>query len=226
MKKLLCAGAAIALSAALAAPAAAQVNGIGVTNPQGAIFGTKALADAYGQINTTYAQAIAQLQQTQQQRDQLMRQFDTDQDGALSEAETAAAQANTTAVQQLQTLNQTIAQQQQPISLAQIYVIEQIAMQYGTALQQVITQKSVQMILEPDAVVYAPDEAVLTDDVTAALDQLIPAATTAVPAGWQPQQQSVVVWQDVQEIIARLAAMRQAQQQAGQQQPAAPVQGR
>jgi Skp family chaperone for outer membrane proteins len=217
-----------ALAALAAVPAAAQVNGIGVTNPQAAIFGSKALSDAYGTINSTYAAQITQLQQSQQQRDQLLRQFDTDQNGNLSEAETAAAQANAAAVQQLQTLNQAIAQAQRPISLAQIYVVEQIAMQYSAALQQVITQKSVQLILEPEAVAYAPEAAVLTDDVITALDQLIPAASTAVPDGWQPQQQSVAVWEAVQELIATVAQMRQAQaqQQPAAQQPATPVQGR
>ena len=218
-------GAALAVLAAFAAvPAAAQVNGIGVTNPQAAIFGSKALSAAYGQINTTYAAQITQLQQNQQQRDQILRQFDTDQNGDLSEAETAAAQANTAAVQQLQTVNQQIAQAQRPISLAQIYVVEQIAQQYSAALQQVITQKNVQLILEPEAVAYAPEAAVLTDDVITALDQLIPAASTAVPEGWQPQQQSVAVWEAVQGLIATVSQMRQAQaqQQPAAQQPAAP----
>jgi len=225
MKLLLCAGTAIALSAAMATPALAQVNGIGITNPPAAIVGSRALADAYGRINATYVTQITQLQQTQQQRAQLMQQFDTDRDGQLSEAETAAAQANTALVQQLQTLNQTISEQEQPISLAQIYVVEQIAMQYGAALQQVITQKNVQMILSPQAVTYAPDEAVLTDDVIAALDQLLPTVSPTPPADWRPQQQSYEVWQNVQEIIATIQAMRQAQ--AAQEQPAAPaVQGR
>jgi Skp family chaperone for outer membrane proteins len=213
-----------ALAAFAAVPATAQVNGIGVTNPQAAIFGSKALSAAYGAINTTYAAQITQLQQSQQQRDQVLRQFDTDQNGTLSEAETAAAQANTSAVQQLQTLNQAVAQAQRPIQLAQIYVVEQIAMQYGPALQQVITQKNVQLILEPEAVAYAPEAAVLTDDVIAALDQLIPTASTAVPEGWQPQQQSVAIWEAVQELITTVAQMRQAQaqQQPAAQQPAAP----
>ena len=127
-------------------------------------------------------------------------------------------------MQQLQTVNQQIAQAQRPISLAQIYVIEQIAQQYSPALQQVITQKNVQLILEPEAVAYAPEAAVLTDDVIAALDQLIPAASTTVPEGWQPQQQSVAVWEAVQQLIATVSQMRQAQaqQQPAAQQPAAP----
>jgi Skp family chaperone for outer membrane proteins len=225
MKNILCAGAAIALSVALATPAAAQVNGIGVINPAAAVLGTKALGEAYGSINTTYASELTQLQQVQQQRQTLMRQFDTDQDGRLSEEESAAAQANATAVQQLQSLNETIATQSQPISLAQIYVVEQIATQYGAALQQVMTQKNVQILLEPGAIVYAPDEAILTDDVIAVLDTLVPTVSATVPDGWGPQQQSFELWQQVQELISNIAAIRQAQQQ--QAQPAAPaVQGR
>ena len=99
---------ALALSAGMAVPAAAQVNGVGVTDPSIAIAGSQALQTAYQQIGTTYQAQRTQLEQLQQQRDTLVRQFDTNNDGQMSEAEQQAAQANTTAVQQLQTLDQTI----------------------------------------------------------------------------------------------------------------------
>src|SRR5690606_7724503 len=133
--------AAIALAAALAAPAAAQVNGIGVTEPAIAIAGSAARAAAYQAIQTQFQAQLTQLQQQEQQRDQVMRQFDTNNDGQLSEEEQTAAQANTAAVQQLNQLNQTIAQAQAPILRARVYAIEQIAMQYSPAAQQVISEK-------------------------------------------------------------------------------------
>jgi Skp family chaperone for outer membrane proteins len=216
---------ALALTAALAGPAAAQVNGIGVTDPAIAIASSQALGTAYQQIGTTYAAQRTQLEQLQQQRDALVRQFDTDSDGQLNEAEQQAAQANATAVQQLQTLDQTINQTQAPIQLARIYVVEQIAMQYGTAVQQVVTANNVSLILTPASVIYAADAVDLTDEIVAQLNTLVPAASTAVPAGWQPQRQSITLFQEVQQMLLTAAAQQAQQQQQGAApapQPAAP----
>ena len=212
---------ALALSAGMAVPAAAQVNGIGVTEPAIAIAGSQALRTAYQQIGTTFQAQRTQLDQLQGQRDTLMRQFDTNGDGQLSEAEQAAAQANTTAVQQLQTLEQTINQTRAPINLAQVYVIEQIALQYGNAMQQVVTAGNISLVLTPGSVVYAADAVDVTDEIVAQLNTLVPTVATSVPAGWQPQRQSVQLYQEVQQMLVSAAAQQQAQQA-----PAAPVPGR
>jgi Skp family chaperone for outer membrane proteins len=213
---------ALAASAALAVPAAAQVNGIGVTDPAIAIASSQALGAAYNQIGTTYAAQRTQLEQLQGQRDALVRQFDTNGDGQMSEAEQQAAQANTTVVQQLQTLDQTIQQAQAPIQLARVYAIEQIAMQYGTAVQNVITANNISLILTPASVVYAADAVDVTDEIVAQLNTLVPTVSTAVPAGWQPQRQSVNLFQEVQNMLLNAAAQQAAQQQtAAPQQPAA-----
>jgi len=214
---------ALALTAVGAVPAAAQVNGIGVTDPAIAIAGSQALQTSYTQIGTTYQAQRTQLEQLQGQRDTLVRQFDTDGDGQMSEAEQQAAQANATAVQQLQTLDQTIQQAQAPIQLARVYAIEQIAMQYGNAVQQVVAANNVSLILAPGSVVYAADAVDLTDEIITQLNTLVPAVSTAVPAGWQPQRQSVTLFQEVQQLLLS-AAVQQQQQQAAPAQ--APVQGR
>ena len=135
----------------MAVPAAAQVNGIGVTDPAIAIAGSQALQTAYQQIGTTYQAQRTQLEQLQQQRDALVRQFDTNGDGQLSEAEQAAAQANTTAVQQLQTLDQT--DQPDPGSrstLARVYV-DRADRAAATAprVQQVVAANNISA--DPDA---------------------------------------------------------------------------
>jgi len=215
---------ALALSAGMAVPAAAQVNGIGVTEPAIAIAGSKALQTAYQQIGTTYQAQRTQLEQLQQQRDTLVRQFDSNGDGQLSDTEQQAAQANATAVQQLQTLDQTINQTQAPIQLARVYVIEQIAMQYGAALQQVVTAGNISLVLTPSSVVYAADAVDVTDEIVAQLNTLVPAVSTTVPAGWQPQRQSVQLYQEVQQMLLTAAQQQAAQQQAAPAQ--APVQGR
>ena len=214
--------AALALTAGMAVPAAAQVNGIGVTEPAIAIAGSAALQTAYQQIGTTYAAQRTQLEQLQQQRDTLVRQFDTNNDGQLSDAEQTAAQANATAVQQLQTLDQTIQQTQAPIQLARVYVIEQIAMQYGAAVQQVVTAGNISLIINPTTVVYAADAVDVTDEIVARLNTLVPTVSTSVPAGWQPQRQSVTLFQEVQQLLVTAAQQQAAQQQPTAPQPAAP----
>ena len=182
MKSHLATFTALALAAAWTVPAEAQVNGIGVTDPAIAIATSQALGAAYQQIGTTYAAQRTQLEQLQGQRDTLVRQFDTNGDGQMSDAEQQAAQTNTTAVQQLQTLDQTIQQTQAPIQLARIYAIEQIAMQYGPAVQQVVTANNVSLILTPGSVVYAADAVDVTDEIIAQLNTLVPTVSTAVPA--------------------------------------------
>ena len=218
MKSHLLSLSALALTAAIAVPASAQVNGIGVTDPAIAIATSAALGAAYQQIGTTYAAQRTQLEQLQQQRDTLVRQFDTNNDGQMSEAEQQAAQANTPAVQQLQTLDQTINQTQAPMQLARVYAIEQIAMQYGTAVQQVVAAGNISIILTPASVVYASDPVDVTDEIVARLNTLVPTVSTSVPAGWQPQRQSVQLFQEVQQMLVTAA-----QQQAAQQQGAAPA---
>jgi Skp family chaperone for outer membrane proteins len=215
--------ATLALSAGIAVPATAQVNGIGVTDPAIAIATSAALGAAYQQIGTTYAAQRTQLEQLQQQRDTLVRQFDTNNDGQMSEAEQQAAQANTTAVQQLQTLDQTISQTQAPMQLARVYAIEQIAMQYGTAVQQVVAAGNISIILTPASVVYASDPVDVTDEIVARLNTLVPTVSTSVPAGWQPQRQSVQLFQEVQQLLLTAAQAQAAQgAAAAPQQPAAP----
>ena len=128
----------LALSALVAAPAAAQVNGVAVTDPAVAIAGAQALQAAYNQIGTTFQAQRTQLEQLQQQRATAIRQFDTNGDGQLSQEEQTAAQANTSVIQQVQGLDQQINTIQQPITLARVYVIEQLAQQLSPAVQAVV----------------------------------------------------------------------------------------
>jgi Skp family chaperone for outer membrane proteins len=225
MKNLLLAGAVMALSATIAAPASAQVGGIGVSDPALVIASSAARTAAYTQISQTFAAQRTQLEQSQEQLNTLLRPFDTDQSGQLDDTERAALLANATAAQQVQTLEQTIQTTQSPITAARVYAIEQIAQQLSPAVEQVVTANSVQLILPPTSVVYMSDAVDLTDEIVAALNSRVPSVSTAVPQGWQPQRSTVDLFQQVQQILLSAAVM-QAQQEASQQ-PAAPaVQGR
>jgi len=209
-----------ALAAFAAVPAAAQVNGIAVADPAIAVAGSQAIQTAYNQIGTTFQAQRTQLEQLQQQRAGLIRQFDTNNDGQLSQEEQTAAQANTAVLQQVQGLDQQINTIQQPITLARVYAIEQIGQQLNTAVQQVVQANSIQLILSPQATLFVADAVDVTDDIITQLNTLVPTVSTAAPQGWQPQQQSVQLYQQVAEILMSVAAQQQAQQPAAQQ-PAA-----
>ena len=231
MKSRILAMSLAAASALAALPAAAQVSGVAVTDPAIAIAGAQARQTGYQQISTTFQAQLTQMEQVQQQRAGLLRQFDTNGDGQLNEQEQTAAQANTAVIQQIQGLDQQIATIQQPITQARVYVIEQLLMQYSAALQQVTTQNNLQLVLNPNGVVWAADAVDITQRVTAALNQLAPTVSTTVPQGWQPNRQSVALYQEVQDILLSVAVQQAQAQQAQGQQPAAapaqqPVQGR
>lgn len=226
------AAAALTLASTAAVPVSAQVNGIGVAEPAVVVASTQALSTGFQQIATTYQAQRTQLQQLEQQRQGLLRQLDTDGDGQLSQAELEAAQAeNNPTRQQLATLDQTINQTQAPINLARAYVIEQIAQQLNTAVQQVVSQGNVQLILSPASVLYMGDQADVGDEIIAALNQRVPQVSTTPPENWQPQQGTVQLFQEVQQVLVAAAQQQAAAaQQQGQQAapPAAetPVQGR
>ena len=227
MKARILGAATLALSALVAVPAAAQVNGIAVADPAVAVAGSQALQTAYNQIGTTFQAQRTQLEQLQQQRAGLIRQFDTDNDGQLSQEEQTAAQANTAVIQQVNGLDQQINTIQQPITLARVYVIEQIAQALNPAVQAVVQASNVQLLINPSAALYMADPVEMTDEIIAQLNTLAPAVSTAVPQGWQPQPQSAQLFQQVQEILVSVAQQQAAQQQQPAAAPAAtPVPGR
>jgi Skp family chaperone for outer membrane proteins len=237
MKRLLTSATALALGAALSVPASAQVSGIGVAEPAIVVAGSQALSGAYSQIGTTYAAQRTQLEQLDQQRVALIKKFDTNNDGKLDQAEQTAAQAETNPTRkQLVTLEQQINTVQAPINLAAAFAVSQIAQQLGAAVQQVVSAGNVQLILPSSDVLYSAEAANLNQKIVTALNARVPQVSITPPTGWQPDQSTVQLFQDVQQV--RLAA---AQQMAAQQQqqgaatpaaqpgakaPATPVKGR
>ena len=212
------AAAALAGAATIAAPVGAQVSGnIAVVNPPATVAGSQALSTAYQQINTTYAAQITTIQQKQQQAQALVQQLDTNNDGTLDQAEQQAAQSAPQA-QQIQTLEREIAQAQSQIEAARVYAIEQILQQYGAALQTVTSANNIQVVLSPDAVTWSNPAANISEKVVAALNTRVPSVQITPPQGWQPSQQAIGVYQQVQQILM----IASARQQAAQQQPAQP----
>ncbi|MBH1943913.1 OmpH family outer membrane protein [Erythrobacter sp. YJ-T3-07] len=226
LAKAILAGATILGATLATVPAAAQVNGIAISNPEAVILQSAARQAAYQQISQQYQAQIQQINTIRQESSQLERSLDTNSDNQVSDAE---IQANPTVVAQLQQKEQQIAQIYQPIQLAQAYAIEQLVADYQNAQNQVIQQKKIQMLLSPDVVQYAPDSANVTEDILKVLDQRMPTVQTAPPANWQPSRQTVALQQRVQQIMLGLAqqqAMQAAQQQGQQQQAPAQPSGR
>jgi Skp family chaperone for outer membrane proteins len=219
MNRLLTTVAALGLSAAIAAPASAQVSGIGVADPAVVVATSQALRTAYQQISTTYSAQRTQLEQLDQQRTALIKKLDTNNDGKLDEAEQKAAQAATNPTRkQIETLDQQINQVQGPVTLARAFVVDQIAQQLNAAVQQVVSGGKVQMILAPTGVLYMNEAADVTGQITSALNTRLPAVSISPPANWQPSQSSAQLFQDVQQVLLQAAVQ---QQQAAAQQPAA-----
>ena len=191
-KTLLLAAAVLAPAAIVAPAAQAQVSGIAVADPQGAIAASKAWTTARGQIETTYK---AQLDQAETRRQAIARElqplvtaFQTAQRAPTPTAAALQTQAQT--IQARETAaNQELARLTQPAQRAQQYVIEQIQAKLGDAVTNAVRAKNVTLLLRPDAALFAQPAADITTSITAELDRLVPTVGITPPAGWQPNQQ-------------------------------------
>ncbi len=215
--------AALVSAAVVAAPASAQVSGIATSDTSVAIVRSKALSTAYQQIGTQYAAVAQQVQVKRLEINNLNAQLDTNKDKELTQAELdVAIKAKSPVLAQLDAKQKEINTLQDPVILAQLYAVEQIALKYEAAQQAVITAKRINVILAPDAFVWAPESADVTAAITAELDKAAPTVPITPPAGWRPSRQIGALYQQIQQLIN--AAAQQAQAAAAQQQrPGAPA---
>jgi Skp family chaperone for outer membrane proteins len=203
-----------------ASTAQAQVSGVAVIQPEGAILGAKAFDAANGTIVTQYKpqldQAAAREQALNTELQTLSAPLDTNKDGRVSEEEVRAAQAAKSPViakiEAAQRSGQAdIARLRGPATLAQLYAIEQIEQHYGPALKTVIDTKKVTVLLAATATVYTVPAADITDDVRNELDRVAPTVPSTPPANWQPSQQTVQLLQFYNQQM-QIEAARQRQQ--------------
>ncbi|WP_427965107.1 OmpH family outer membrane protein [Altererythrobacter sp.] len=217
--------ASLATAAALATPVSAQVQGnIATVNAPGVIINTTAFQTAYQQIGTTYKSQLDTIRQRSEERQTLLKQLDTNNDNELDEAEQTAAQ-NSSQAQRIAQIEQEVGQLSNQVDSARIYAIEQILRQYSPALQEVVTQRQIQFVVAPEAVVYAPQQANITQLVATSLNAKVPSVQIVPPQGWQPNRNSVAMFQQIQQALLTAQAIQaQQQQQAAQQQnPQAPT---
>jgi Skp family chaperone for outer membrane proteins len=202
--------------AAISAPASAQVAGIATADTAVAITRSKALGTAYQQIGTLYASVAQQLQAKRAEINTLNAQLDINKDKELTQAEIdVAVKANSPLLKQIDTKQSEINTLQDPIVLAQLYAVEQIALKYDAAQQAVITAKKINVILTPDSFVWAPEAVDVTPAITAELDKAVPSVTITPPSGWRPSRQIGALYQQIQQLIS--AATQQAQAAAAAQ---------
>jgi Skp family chaperone for outer membrane proteins len=214
--------AAFLSAAAISVPASAQVAGIATADTAVAITRSKALGTAYQQIGTQYAAVAQQLQAKRTEINNLNAQLDTNKDKELTQAELdVAIKAKNPLLTQLDAKQKELNTLQEPIFLAQLYAVEQIALKYDAAQQAVITAKKINVILAPDAFVWAPEAVDVTAAITAELDKVVPSVPITPPAGWRPSRQIGALYQQIQQLIN--AASQQAQAAAAQARPAAPA---
>jgi Skp family chaperone for outer membrane proteins len=219
--------AALLSAAAISMPASAQVAGIATADTSVAIARSKALSTAYQQIGTQYAAAAQQMQAKRTEINNLNAQLDTNKDKNLDQAEVdAAVKAKNPLLTQIDTKQKEINALQDPIIRAQLYSVEEIAKRYEAAQQAVITAKKINVILTPEAFVWAPDAVDVTTAITAELDKAVPSVAITPPADWRPSRQGAALYQSIQQLFNNAAQMQAAQAAAAQSpqpgQPAAP----
>jgi Skp family chaperone for outer membrane proteins len=213
----LLAAASISTAVAMAVPATAQVQGnVATVNLPAAVINSNAFTTAFTQIGTTYKPQIDTIQARQQEGQTLLQQLDTNSDGQLDEAEQQAAQGSAQQTR-LQAIDQEVTQLTDQIEAARVYAVEQILLQYRPSLEQVVQQLNIQVVLTPETVIYAPPQANITQQVTAALNTRVPAVAIVPPQNWRPSRNVVAVYQQIQQTLAAAQAI-QAQQQAAQAQ--------
>jgi Skp family chaperone for outer membrane proteins len=221
----LIAPAGLILAAAAALPASAQVQGnMATVDIPRTIIGTTAFQTAYEQVNTTYAQQNELRRAKAQERQTMLAKFDKNGDKQVDDAEQAAMQKSPD-FPKLQTLEQEIAGLNNQIDGARVFAVEQIIMQYPSALQDVTTKDQIKFVIDPSTLLFAPPEADITAKVTAALNARVPAVGVVPPSGWQPSREGVQIYQEIQQrLIAATIAQQQQQAAAAQQgNPAAPA---
>jgi Skp family chaperone for outer membrane proteins len=212
----------LAASAVLAAPVAAQVQGpIASLDLSRTVLSSTALATAYNEVGQTYAAQFEQIRAKTEQRQTILRGFDKDSNNQVDDAELAAAQ-KTPQFKQLETLEQEVNALNNQVNAARIYAIEQILEQVSPALQQVVTDKKLKLVLEPSAIVFQPPEADITEAVVTVLNTRLPRVAVVPPQNWQPSRTGVQLFQEIQQMLATAQAIQRQQQQQQGQTPAQP----
>ena len=217
------AAAGLAVCALAATPSAAQVSGkVATSSISRALLGVNGLQTALQQVGTTYAAQLQSAQTKQAQLNEMLKPYDTNNNGNIDQAETAGLQAGAN-FQQIQTLRGEIAAIEDQITAAQVYAVEQVLAQYQTAVSEVATAQQIVMVVDPASLQYAGEGADITAAVSTSLSAKVPTVGIVPPQGWRPNANSVQIFQDIQRRILIQQARAQAAQQQQQGNAQAPA---
>ena len=194
IKSMLLAAALIAPGAVVGGAAQAQVSGgIAVADPEAAVANSRAWATARSQIQTTYK---AQLDQATARRDAINRElqplvtaFQTAQRAPGASEASLRPQAQAIQTKE-QAANAELQRLTTPASRAQAYALEQISARLRPAIDTVVQQRKVTMLLRPESALFTQPAADITSSITAELDRTVPNVSITPPANWQPGQQA------------------------------------
>lgn len=190
-KKLLFAATVMAPAAFAATHANAQVSGIAVADPEGAVANSRAWATARTQIQGTYKaqldQATTRRQAIAAELQPLVTAYQTAARAPGASETSLRPQAQ--AIQTKEQAGQTeLARLTEPAQRAQAYAIEQISAKLPDAINAVVKARNISLLLRPDAAMFAQPAVNVTAAVTTELDRMVPSVSTTPPAGWQPGQ--------------------------------------
>jgi Skp family chaperone for outer membrane proteins len=192
LKHILLAAALGAAATTAAAPAFAQVNGVAVADPEAAVANSRAWTAARTQIQTTYKTQLDQAETRRQalanELRPLVQAYQTA--AAAPNANQATLQSQAQAIQtREQAANQELGRLTEPAQRAQAYALEQISARLQEAVQGAVRARNVQLLVRPNAALFAQPTADVTAAITTELDRLVPTVGITPPAGWQPGQQ-------------------------------------
>lgn len=212
--------AGLMMAAAIAMPAHAQVVGkIATVDVPRAVIGTTAFQAAYTQVDSTYAQQIDLRRVKAQERQALLAKYDKNADKQVDDAELAAMKKSPD-LPKMEGLERDIQGLTGQIDGGRIFATEQVLQQFGAVLGEVTTAQQIKIVLDPGSLLFAPPEADITQAVVTALNAKVPAVGVVPPADWQPSNEAVTIYQQIQQRL--IAAQYMQQQQAAQQQPQQP----
>ena len=181
-----------AQAAAAAASSGPVVPGLAVADFEAVVANSTANRTAATQRQTTYKSQIdayeARRRALAAQLQPMATKLENDAKAAKPDQNALQQQANT--LRQLQESGQQeLNRMAQPIAYSQAYVAEQIEAKLDEAVKAAMAKKRVSLVLTPQAVVAANNNAYnLNPDILAELNRLIPSAQVVPPAGWEPRQ--------------------------------------
>lgn len=168
-----------------------QIQGVAVADYDRSVQQTNAFITASQQLKTSFQSQLTSIEARGKVLDtELKTLVDRYQAARTANPANPTLKAQEQAiVQKQQAGREEIANMAAPYNRAREYVLEQFSGKLKTAVESAMAKRRVGIIVNPESVIGLSPSNDLTADITAELNVLVPTASTAVPANWQPGQQ-------------------------------------